>query len=160
MQLSDAIKQAYEYAPGDVVYFDTLQIDHADFASPILVVCGHRPLTTNQGIYVPVLFSFSLPETAGSQRGQMRIAINGITRQIREALRDAARSSSPITVVYRQYLEGEMDPDAYLPVPLSVVNVTETFAGLEATAMLPDLVNMVFPKRLMTWTALGFGGGA
>lgn len=154
MDLSDAIKEAYEYAPGNVTYYDTLEIDHASFSESVKVVRGHRPITVDQGTFVPVLFDFALPETSGSVRGQMTISINGVSRAVREAVRAAAMTTSPVTVLYRQYITGNASPDAELPVPLSIVSIRETFTGLEVLAMLPDLGNMLFPRRLMTWAAL------
>ncbi|MCK9347275.1 MAG: hypothetical protein M0P40_09315, partial [Bacteroidales bacterium] len=57
-------------------------------------------------------------------------------------------------VKYRQYLTGEADPSAELPIPLSIVEITETFDGVEATAMVPDLSRTYFPKRLMNESLL------
>lgn len=154
MDLTDAIKEAYEYAPGDVVYYDTLEIDHTSFTESLKVVRGYREMTFDEGTFIPVMFTFSLPETAGSVRGQMQITIHGISRAVRAAIRYAASTTSPISVTYRQYINTTTSPDAELPVPLQVVSIRETFAGIEATAMLPDLVNALFPRRLMTWANL------
>ena len=155
MNLTDAIKEAYEHAPADLTYYDTLEIACAEMGDAIRVVVSHQELTTNDGTFLPVpTIDFSLPETAGSVRGQMTIRVPGVPLVVREKVRLAALARSPITVKYRQYLEGEMEADAELPALLSVTDIRETWAGIEITAMLPDLVGAYFPRRLMTWDAL------
>ena len=155
MNLTDAIKEAYEHAPANLTYYDTLEIACAEMGDAIRVVVSHQELTTNDGTFLPVpTIDFSLPETAGSVRGQMTIRVPGVPLVVREKVRLAALARSPITVKYRQYLEGEMEADAELPALLSVTDIRETWAGIEITAMLPDLVGAYFPRRLMTWDAL------
>jgi len=155
VNLTDAIKEAYEHAPADLTYYDTLEIACAEMGDAIRVVVSHQELTTNDGTFLPVpTIDFSLPETAGSVRGQMTIRVPGVPLVVREKVRLAALARSPITVKYRQYLEGEMEADAELPALLSVTDIRETWAGIEITAMLPDLVGAYFPRRLMTWDAL------
>ena len=155
MNLTDAIKEAYEHAPANLTYYDTLEIACAEMGDAIRVVVSHQELTTNDGTFLPVpTIDFSLPETAGSVRGKMTIRVPGVPLVVREKVRLAALARSPITVKYRQYLEGEMEADAELPALLSVTDIRETWAGIEITAMLPDLVGAYFPRRLMTWDAL------
>ena len=155
MNLTDAIREAYEHAPANLTYYDTLEIACAEMGDAIRVVVSHQELTTNDGTFLPVpTIDFSLPETAGSVRGQMTIRVPGVPLVVREKVRLAALARSPITVKYRQYLEGEMEADAELPALLSVTDIRETWAGIEITAMLPDLVGAYFPRRLMTWDAL------
>lgn len=154
MDLSDAIKEAYEYAPTDQIYYDTLEIDHTEFAQPLRIVNSYTELTTNDGTFVPVQFSCKLPETAGSTRGQMIITVNGLPNSLRAAIRNSTSSTSPATIKYRQYLDGELDADAELPVTLSVASIQETFNGIEITALFPDLIGAYFPRYLMTTTNL------
>lgn len=162
--LNNAIKEAYERAPGDVTYYDTLEINHADFTTPIYVVRsfeGINALLVADGEpvdFTPVMFDFSLPETEGGVRGEMTIAINGIPMEARTKIREGASSTDPVTVKYRQYIRtqgetGDWLPDAELPVSLNVVSVKETQLGLEASVMFPDLVGAYFPRRIMTGTA-------
>jgi len=150
MEMNDAIKEAYEYAPADVIYYDTLEIDHESFIDSIKVVRSYEELVTNQGTYYPVMFDFQLPDIQEAARGSMKISIAGIPRTARELIRAAAQERAPITVKYRQYMKGDMEPDAYLPFPLTIAHISETHVGLEAEALMPDLTNMYFPRRLMT----------
>lgn len=157
MDLSDAIKEAYEHAPADVAFYDTLQIDHQSFIEPILVVRSHRTLSTNQGDYLPVMFDFALPETEGGVRGEMTITVNCLPKEAMVKIREAACTRQKIEVTYRQYLEGNLDPDAELPVSLQISSIKETHTGIEAKALLPDLEGAYFPRRVMTVAALPGG---
>lgn len=154
MDLTAAIKEAYANAPGDVTYYDTLQIDHEDFAAPILIVNSHAPTTRTEGEFLPVRFDFKLPETAGSVRGEMTISIAGVPASVRAAIRNGAGTRAPVTVTYRQYVNSDLDPSAEYPVPLSISAVRETYAGIEMTALAPDLTGLPFPRRLMTTKCL------
>lgn len=163
MDLTDAIKEAYECAPADITYFDTLELNHDSFTTPIRVVRSFRNITTDDGEFTAVMFDFSLPETEGGVRGEMVVTINGIPMEARTAIRQAASSTSIVTVRYRQYILSTSDPeypnpttwaaDAELPVDLNVSMVRETQLGLEASVMFPDLVGAYFPRRIMTSTA-------
>lgn len=153
--LSDAIKEAYENAPADTVYYDTFEIDCSAFSESIKVVISNEPLTVTEGTFLPVpTIGFELPETVSGSRGQLVMQVPGIPRAARKMAREAARARETITIKYRQYLGGESDPDAELPVLLTVSGVDENYGALEITAMLPDLVGMYFPRRLMTFCSL------
>lgn len=149
MDLSSAIKEAYEYAQPDVTYYDTLTINHADFLEPIMVVRSHAQLETNQGTYQPVAFDLTLPETTGCVRGEMTITVNYLPKDARLKIREAAASRSAIGITYRQYINSNADPDAELPVALQVSSITETPVGIQVQALFPDLVGAYFPRRLM-----------
>ena len=148
--LNDAIKEAYEYAPQDITYWDTLEIDHQSFIDPILVVRDFRPLTTLQGEFVPIMFGFALPETEPGVKGEMIITLNNVPMEARLKIREASQSRHKITVIYRQYIAENANPDVELPVSLQIRSIKETPNGLEARAMFSDLVSAKFPRRIMT----------
>ena len=149
MDMDDAIKQAYEFAPADEIYYDTLQIDNDCFTEPLKIVASYEELVTNQGRFLPVIFDFKLPEVGSGIRGQMTFSIMGMPLSARSIIRTAAQYTYVTTVTYRQYLQGEMEPSAYFPVPLSVQKISETYTGVEFTAVVPDLTALYFPRRLM-----------
>lgn len=159
VDLNDAIKEAYEYAPSDITYWDTLDIWHESFSTGMLVVNGYRPIQTKKGVYLPVNFSVTLPETEGSVRGEMFINVDFLPKKAMIKIREASTSRTKITVKYRQYITigPNAEPDAELPVPLQVTNIKETHIGVSITAMFPDLIGSYFPRRLMTVEALPGG---
>ena len=155
LTLSDAIEEAYENAPADTAHFDTFEINCDAFSESIKVVVSHEAITVTEGTFIPVpTIEFELPETVSSSRGQFVMRVPGIPRAARGMVRAAAKAREIITIQYRQYLEGESDPDAESPSAWTVVSVHEQYGTLEITAMLPDLVGMYFPRRLMTFCAL------
>lgn len=154
MNLTDAIKEAYANAPSTTTYYETLQIDCDDFASPILLVNSFAPTTRINGTFLPVRFEAKLPETAGGVRGEMTISITGVPKEVRAEIRNTTSSPNPITVTWRQYLNDSMSADAEFPVPLSVAAINESHTGIEIRALLPDLVGAYFPRKMMTTTKL------
>jgi len=164
MDLEDAIKEAYEFAPADIIYFDTLEIMHNDLDESIKVVRSYRGITTEDGTFIPVMFDFALPKTEGGVRGEMVVTLNGIPLSARASIRSITGKVDPVTVMYRQYIKNTTDypdptidpdpwtADASLPVALSVTQIKETRMGIEARACFPDLVGLYFPRRLMTTT--------
>jgi hypothetical protein len=155
LTIDEASRQAYEFVTEDVTFYDTLEIDHASFSEPVMVVNSFAQLVTGQGTFYPVQFTFVLPDTEGAVRGEMTISVQYITVEARQAIRAAATDPNEITVKYRQYIEGNLDnPDAELPTLLYVSSVTETSSGVEAKALLPDLIGQYFPRRMMTVASL------
>ena len=152
--LNDAIKEAYEYAPGDITYYDTLEIDHQSFVESIKVVKDFKTLTTLQGDFLPVMFDFALPEIEAGTRGEMVVTLRNIPHESRLKIREASTSRDKITVVYRQYIAENANPDVELPVALQVRSIKETTNGLEARTTFPDLVSARFPRRIMTVESL------
>ena len=150
VEISAAVKEAYEYASGDVTFWDTLEINHQSFLVPIRVVRAYRALQTNQGEFLPCHFDFALPSTEPGVRGSMTVTIKGVPKEARIKIREAAATRNKVEIIYRQYIVENGDPDVELPVPLQVTNIKETPTGLEASAMFPDLINMRFPQRVMT----------
>ena len=156
-EMSDAIKEAYEYASGDVTFWDTLEINHQSFLESIKVVRAPRALQTSQGEFLPCHFDFALPSTEPSVRGSMIVTVQGLPREARVRVREAGSTRYKIEMVYRQYIAENSNPDVELPLPLSVTSIKESINRIEIAAMFPDLINMRFPKRIMTVAELPGG---
>jgi hypothetical protein len=70
----------------------------------------------------------------------------------RRAIRDGAAGRHPTTILFQQYINDSLDPDAVMPFGLEIVGVKETPTGVEARAVVSDITKKYFPKRLMTST--------
>lgn len=149
VDMNEAIREAYENAPQDVVYYDTLEIMHTSLEDSIRIVKSWQPLETLQGTFLPLHFDFTLPETEGCVRGEMTITLSLISRDLRELIRSAIGLSTKIEIKYRQYLAPGTDPDAELPVNLQVSGIQETSSAISIRAMFPDLIGLQFPRRIM-----------
>jgi hypothetical protein len=153
--MTEAVEEAWAAASSDQAHYDTFEIDNDYLSESIKIVVSHSPLTVTLGTFVPVpTIEYELPSTEASARGQLVMRIPGIPRAIRGIARALARSGSVTTIKYRQYLEGETEPDAEMPSTLEVSEIKDVFGTLEITALLPDLVGMFFPRRLMSRRAL------
>lgn len=147
--LTDAIKEAYEFAPQDITYWDTLEFDHQSFAETIKIVNSHKELVTLQGTFIPVLFESALPETNSGVRGEMTIKIKGVPLAERKAIREITSSRYKMTICYRQYIAENDNPDSEYPILLQAVAVSENDTGIEIKASLSGLLAAKFPRRLM-----------
>lgn len=159
MDMTEAIMEAYAYADPDITIYETLEISHSSWLDSIFLVNDHRELSTLQGTYQPVKFDIALPETEEAVRGEMTVTIEFLPKEYRDKLYEAAGLSDMLKIQYRQYIAADSDPDAELPVALTVSNVafdTEAYTT-ELTALYPDLVNLPFCRRIMTTTALPGG---
>jgi hypothetical protein len=155
--MTEAMEEAYAYAdPMDTIY-DTLEFFCGVTNDYVRVVCSDEELVTPQGTFVPCYFGFELPETQGSVRGQMKINVDFLPREAQIWIRTATQSRGKITVTWRQYLGANQEPDAWYPIPLEIMTVEQTPTGVTATALFPDLVNIPFPRRIMTTTELPGG---
>lgn len=147
--LNDAIKEAYEYAPQDITYWDTLEFDHQSFAETIKIVNSFRELITLQGTFLPIPFECALPETNSGVRGEMVLKIKVVPLEERKKIRDIAASRHKMTIHYRQYIAENSNPDTEYPILLQVVSISENSTGLEIKASLSGLMSARFPRRLM-----------
>jgi len=148
--LNDAIKEAYEYAPNDITYYDTLEFNHDDFIEPIRIINGYRPFTTSQGEFIPVLFEFSLPEVTSNVQGELTVKIGAIPLRYRLRIRSTIESQTKMTLTYRQYIIENTDPDVTYPIPLQIKTIIEKDIGLEIKAILSGLSTAIFPRRIMS----------
>lgn len=147
--LNDAIKEAYEYAPQDITYWDTLEIDHQFFTTTIKIVNSYKELVTLQGTFIPVIFECSLPENNSGVRGEISIKIKGIPITERKKIREVTSSRHKVTIHYRQYIAESANPDSEYPVLFQVISISENDVGIEIKASLSGLISAKFPRRLM-----------
>jgi hypothetical protein len=157
IDMTSAMEEAYAYADPQDTFYDTLEFNSAIENDKILVVNSDEKLQTPQGEFIPCYFDCTLPETQGSVRGQMQITVSFLPRDAQAWIRKATQDRAIITVIWRQYLGPNQEPDAWYPIPLQISTVEQTPTGVTATALFPDLVNIPFPRRIMTTTELPGG---
>lgn len=150
MDMSSAIQEAYAYSDKDISIFETLEIDHNSWGGSIKLVDSPYILTVTEGEFQPVTMDITIPEDQASVRGQMRITFNFLKKMYREMFYSAAQYANPVTVYYRQYIEGNSDPQAELPVALTVNSFEFTDNTTVINALYPDLVNIKICKLMQT----------
>lgn len=157
IDLTLAMEEAYAYADGGDTFYDTLEFSSTGSTEKVLVVHSDEALPTPQGTFLACNFDCVLPETEGAVRGQMQITVDYLPREAQVWLRQTSQARRVMTVRWRQYLAPNQEPSAEYPRALEIISVARTPTGVTATAMCTDLVNMIFPRRLMTTKELPGG---
>ncbi len=154
--LSQALKEAYAAAPADVVIYHTLELDHANFPSPIYVVNDYADLNATLEDATPVTFirfafRFNRPEVTPNGLPAMSVEIDNVSREILANVQLAMTSTSLITMTYRQYLSTDLSgPQNDPPLTMVLSNIKADVFKVTATATFGDYANKRFPNREYT----------
>ncbi len=156
--LSAAVKEAYASAAKDEVIYDTLEIWNAAFSAPIRVVLDAEALTArieagaprDAGAlvtFVPYAFSLILPEQSSSAVPSAQLEIDNTDRAIVSQIAAAARSGQETTLMWRQYLSGNLTvgPENLPVMVLSLLSASATPFRVKGSAGFSDLLNRKFP---------------
>jgi hypothetical protein len=155
--LDTAIEEAYSDVTQDVVFYDTLEFTDAATGTKVQIVQSGEPLETPQGTFLPCRFGCKHPDTEGGVVGSLQITVDFLPKAAQRWILDTCRARGTVSVLWRQYLGPNREPDAWYPVPLSITSVEQTYVGIVVTATFPLLTAMKFPRRIMTTEALPGG---
>ncbi len=157
--LSDAIREAYAFAPAGVIHYDTLEFRHPAFSTPIRVVRDNRALTArleadapqDAGVevtFVGYAFDFVRPEVGPDGVPQFTIEIDNVSRDIAAHIELALASRQLIEVTYRAYLSTDLDgPSNDPPLTLTLQRITATPFRVSAVASYVNVANKRFPGQ-------------
>lgn len=157
MDMTEAIKEAYAYADPDVTLFETFEFTHTFWTESIRIVDSSISLPTAQGDFSPVSLTVQMPETESSVRGQLKVTISFLPVEYRELMYTVSQENDPVYMYYRQYMKGNVDPQLELPVPLTVSSFEFGEDKTVIQALYPDLVNIVFCRKVMTASVIPGG---
>lgn len=150
--LSDAIKEAYASAPSDVVCYDTLEIAHPVFTQSIYAVRDWNSLTATleDGVtevtFVAIAFNLLRPEVSADGVPQCTITLDSVPHEILEYFRQAAQSTTKVTVKYRQYLSTDLShPQNNPPLTATLTSIKANSFRVTAIAGFGDYRNKRFP---------------
>ena len=183
LNLSDALKEAYASADGDLVaidtigiYFDGLVDETSGLPADVFLFNGNNPTAVSDGgaalliarleaaaprnagelvNFRGIPFSITRPEMTTAAVPSATLTIDNIGREMVELLKQAATGGKSIYVTYRQYIAGfESDGPENTPPP--VFSLVDVNVGNSATGTLfPRIVgNRRFPFE--TYTAQRF----
>jgi hypothetical protein len=160
--LSLAIQEAYASAPAAIIYH-TLEINHAAFTAPIRVVRDNATLTARLEAGAPhdagalvdfVGYPFEIvpPETTHTAVPQCTIEIDNVSRDILAQIDATLGSTELITVIYRAFLQGNLDigPENDPPLAMTIMSISANVFRIKATAGFSDLGNRRFPGEEYT----------
>jgi hypothetical protein len=156
--LSAAIAEAYASAT-EIVYA-TLELWHPAFTDPIRVVSDHVALDARLEAGAPrdagdlvtfTAYAFRLvpPDQTSEAVPQATLEIDNVAGEILDQVTLAAESGEPITVIFRQFLQGELDlgPSNDPPMELTIQSISATAFRVRAVMGFGDLLNRKFPAR-------------
>lgn len=151
-----SLRSFYASAPVDEVPILTLEIRHSSFTN--WRICSgfesHRVTRENgsEGTFHGRGLDVSLPKRDGSGAQKLLFAIEGVTgtaqAAIRAVLDDA--SSSPIRVVYREYLLSDLTTVESGPIVMSLSSAQFQGSHCQMTCAYQDIIGMAWPRRRYT----------
>lgn len=165
MSLELALQEAYASVRQDVVIFDTLELRHPDFVddsgSPtaIRVVIGWEDIQArlepeapmDPGAWVRFIagaFEFSLPGFEENQIPQLKISLDGVSREVVQHIEAAMRRPFPIEITYRPYLSTDLSkPQMSPPLHMTLASVRVDAFQVSGVATLTDVHNWPFPSQ-------------
>lgn len=150
--ISEAIKEAYEYADPDYTYLDTLEFKCSMFSANKRIVNDTQEITYNGQTYIPVFFSFSIPDIAPNVKGEFSITLQAIDRETRDDIRNISKTNNVLYVKYMQIIQriGYSTDDVSSNCWFQVISIKEKINSIMLTASPPDLTQYKFPDRIMT----------
>lgn len=172
---SAVLAEAYASAPDAEIVFDTIELNHPSFkdelGNPIAVrvVNDHEPMEAyledeapfNPGelvVFSPCYFQFTRPtETESSGSPEVELRVDNVSRILVPYLDVAKESRTPITLIWRPYLESDhTGPHMNPPLTLTLSNIGGDMNSLVARAGLAEITNRRFPAS--DYTARKFPG--
>lgn len=159
--MTQAVREAYASAPDGVVLLHALTLTHAAWPGTLDVVqdIAQHTLTDETGsarVYLPIPFSFSLPEVSESAAAQITVEIDNVPRDVAALLDQAAASAGVITLAYRAWLSTDTLAPAYGPLTLIVHEASASIDKISLRASAQDVSNRAFPN--LDYTATKYPG--
>jgi len=150
--LKEALKQAYVRAQADVVVLHTLEFTHEDMTEPLRIVQGNdaQELWVDGAPveFLPVPFEFVLPETTDTLP-ELVLAVDDVMGEASAFVRQFAGTASPVTVLYRPFLEADKQtPQIDPPLQMFLKDAVVKDGVFRARAIIHDFVNKKFPNEL------------
>jgi hypothetical protein len=151
--LTDAMIEAYAYTKTNVRIYETIELNHATFSSPIYLISGvedDMTLPTAEGGGSSKLFKASavnviLPGSSEDGPTPARITLDNVSGLLIEPLNGAMASDQPITVVYRAYSSEDLTKPGDIIGGLELWDVTVDVATATGTLRYRELELQAFP---------------
>lgn len=147
------LKTVYASAPDDELILITLEIRLSP-TDVVRVVQGfENHMLGVDGVYqefTAAAISVALPSSNTSGQQTLRFSIGGINSLIQRHVDAALESSTPITLIYREYLESDKSAPARQPyiMTISGIQLEGDEAQLEASYW--DILNYSWPRQRYT----------
>lgn len=179
VEMDEALEEAYASAPADEFVLCTLEIQHPAFVDPDGGADSLRAVTNDKRAwdlkleadapmfagqtktFEPCAVEVVPPEQDEASLGQMRLKIDNVPQRYMRHLTAAATMSTPIRVIYREYLlnhdpetgvwtVASTDGPAYKIGGLTMKAVDATMLVLEGVAGFVDALNQSAPTEVFS----------
>lgn len=168
MAMSEALEEAYASNPIDDFVFDTLEFHHPTFVDEFGVRTAVRvvrdteaqmfklepsaPLDGDTYVeFLPVPFDLTQPGFAEDQVPTIQFSISNVSRLVTRYLELAIGQTTPITMIYRNYLQSDKSAPQIDPViTMTLTAATASTMQITGTASLNDVHNWPFPGKKYT----------
>ncbi|MGV6872559.1 DUF1833 family protein [Pseudochelatococcus sp. B33] len=154
MSLTVAMQEAYASTPREHVIYETIELDHPAFATPVRVVTGTDedmtlPLGGEQGsaTFTAMDISVTPPGFSEDGPGQAKLRIDNVSGLLLPYLRDAIQSSQPISITFRAYTTADLTQPGDIISDLELREVTLTATAAEGTLSFREIETQAFPLR-------------
>ena len=106
MPITNTFKQEAFLPDSDEVYLILITIEHDDISPSIRVVNNNENITSNGNLFTQFAFDMELPDSREGTLSRARISIDGVSREISEAIRSITTPAQVTLQVIRA-----SDPD-------------------------------------------------
>lgn len=172
---TEALEEAYASAPAGVESWDTLEINHPAFESPVRVVLdygekigeiddgdgytqdvygrmlkleGDAPFDPGETVaFLATAFEVRRPDQSPEHAPEMSIMIDNVPGALMAALGPAATSGQSVDVIYREYLSDDPDTVHFRIAGLKLHRVSATTLRIEGRLGFTDLFRRSFPNE-------------
>ena len=160
---SEALLEAYAAVPPTEKIYETLQVNHPSFESPVFIVAnvGDDMDFTLEGGVGPTTFtacplSCGYPEQREGQVASVQVKIDNVNRELVPKIEAALGIRAYIVVTYREFIGSDTSEPAYGPLSFTLTNVQMVGASLVGTAIVKNLQNKQFPRKDKYYSYLQF----
>ena len=166
--MSQALAEAYASNPVDDIVLDTLEFHHPAFIdengnpTSIRVVCQNEewvlglepsaPLNGGEMVtFYPIPFEFTPPKYSENEVPTLQFSVSNVSREIMAHLEQAVEQTTPITMIYRNYIASDpSEPQLDPVITMTVTSVKASALRITGTASLSDVHNWPFPAQKYT----------
>lgn len=147
------LKTVYASAPEDELILITLEIRLSP-TDVVRVVQGfENHMLGVDGVYqgfTAAAISVALPSSNTSGQQSLRFSIGGINSLIQRHVDAALESSTPITLIYREYLESDKSAPARQPYAMTISGIQLEGDEAQIEASYWDILNYAWPRQRYT----------
>lgn len=153
MTLTAELQKVYSSAPNNVQFYEGLVLTHPAWNEPIAIATNtvsplDKTLNGKNIQFIPASFTITLPRR--DDFGLVELAVNFplVSREMVDLIELAEKAQKPITATLAVYLDSSPDPQM-TPIELQLNQVTMTEDTVSGIASRIDLLNKIFPRRIV-----------